>query len=261
VANLNDKRFVLASEPDANRNICGSTLKEITGAPYLNTRGLYSDVCKIVLSLSLVIECNTLLKVDEINEAITRRVRVIPFKSKFITEDKYNELDETEKLGYYVGNAYYKTEEFKQSIRQALFIILKDCFQSVFIDNQIKLPVEPESCKKKTIEYLSTSDDIYTWFSEIYERSNDNNILYFEDIYDTFITSEYYSNLSKLDKRRNNKKNFYGKVEDNIFLKKYIKLRNQKIGNIKLSKDAVVGWKLITTDENECEGEEETKMM
>jgi hypothetical protein len=32
-----------------------------------------------------------LLKIDEVNDAIHRRMRVILFNSKFITEDKYDE--------------------------------------------------------------------------------------------------------------------------------------------------------------------------
>ena len=39
-------------------------------------------------------------------------------------------------------------------------------------------------------------------------------------MYDIFVCSCYYNNLSKADKRKYNYKNFVKEIEDNIFLKK-----------------------------------------
>lgn len=250
IANLNNKRFAIAQEPNAKRNICCATLKEITGNTQLNSRGLYSSVCVVNLMLTLIMECNTLPNLDEVNEAVNRRMRVIPFVSSFLTQDKYDELDEEEKTKYFVANPYYKTDEFKIKIRQALFTILKSCFKNIYSNDKITLPNQPDICKKKSIDYLSTSDDIFSWFNEYYEKCNVSEPIYFSDIYTTFTTSTFYYNLSKTDKRKYNKKYFNDKIENNLFLRKSVKLRKEYYNKTQLSKDAIVGWKLKSTEEN-----------
>ena len=53
-------------------------MKELTGDSTINSRSLYSDNCKVDINLTLVLECNELPKMDEVNDAIIRRTRVIP---------------------------------------------------------------------------------------------------------------------------------------------------------------------------------------
>ena len=62
IANLDKKRFALAQEPDKNKAICSSTMKELTGDDNINTRKLYSEECEVKLTLSLFLECNELPK-------------------------------------------------------------------------------------------------------------------------------------------------------------------------------------------------------
>ena len=42
----------------------------------------------------------------------------------------------------------------------------------IYIKNGMKLPTQTQECKKITNDYLATSDDIYDWFRENYERDN-----------------------------------------------------------------------------------------
>jgi len=56
IANLDKKRFALAQEPDKNKAICSSTMKELTGDDNINTRKLYSGECEVKLTLSLFLE-------------------------------------------------------------------------------------------------------------------------------------------------------------------------------------------------------------
>ena len=47
-------------------------MKELTGDDSINIRKLYSGNCSIKLNLTLMVECNELPKIDEVNDAIIR---------------------------------------------------------------------------------------------------------------------------------------------------------------------------------------------
>ena len=78
VAQMNNIRFVLTQEPNNNKKICCATLKEITGDKTLNVRDLYSSKCSINLKGTTVLEANEIPFVDEVNDAVSRRIRTIP---------------------------------------------------------------------------------------------------------------------------------------------------------------------------------------
>jgi len=252
VANLNKKRFTLTQEPDKSQSICSSTMKELTGDDSINTRKLYSGNCSIKLNLTLMVECNELPKIDEVNDAIIRRVSVIPFTSKFVDSSLYDELghDEITKNNIFVGNNFYKSDEFKMKYRQSLIVILFQKFKG-FVSNNLTLPSPPTESKLACNDYLALSDDIFEWFSNTYETTTDGtSFIYFKDVFDIFTSSEYYNNLNKKEKRENNLKRFTTKIEKCVFLKKNIKLRDSKYGGIKHNKPYIIGFKFPFDDED-----------
>jgi len=255
IANLDNKRFALAQEPDKNKPICSSTMKELTGDDTINTRKLYSGECEIKLKLSLFLECNELPKMDEVNDAIIRRVRVIPFTSKFVDESTFEtlEAEEIKNSNVFLGNTFYKTDEFKAQYKQALLMILFKKFED-FKNNKFQLIKPPKECTQACTEYLSMSDDIYDWFINIYEPTDDKtSFLYYDDIFSNFTSSQYYENLTKKEKRDNNMKRFTMKLEKCSFLSKNLKKRNSTYNKIKHNKPYIVGFKLPVTEEEEEE--------
>lgn len=237
IANMNKKRFCLTQEPDGKKRICSATLKEITGDPTLNCRTLYSKNTLTTLHLSLFLECNELPKLDEVGVGVERRTEVIPFISRFVDESKYNEISENDRkeLNIMKGNPFYKTEEFKHKYKQALIIILLEQFKQ-FRENEYQFITLPKECKEKARDYMATSDDIYSWFSEYFEKEKseikdkDKNFIYFEELYEIFTTSKLYENMTKKDKQTFNQKTFYKKITDNLFLQPHIKPRDSRYG-------------------------------
>jgi P4 family phage/plasmid primase-like protien len=253
IANLDNKRFVLAQEPDKSKPICSSTMKELTGDDTINSRKLYSGDCEIKLKLSLFMECNQLPKMDEVNDAIIRRVRVVPFTSKFVDANTYKALDEKEikECNIFQGNTYYITEEFKTQYRQALLMILFKHFED-FKNNKFQLITQPQECISASTDYLSLSDDIFDWFTNVFEPTDDpSKILYFGDIFNEFTNSNYYQNMNKKDKRENNLKRFTTKLEKCVFLSKHIKKRDSTYNGIKHKKPYIIGYKLPDNDDND----------
>ena len=247
VANMHKKRFCLVQEPDEKQRICSATLKELTGDASINCRTLYSTNTKTQLHLSLFLECNKLPKLDEVNDAVQRRIEVIPFVAKFVDKDAYESLSELERIETNTSmvDTYYKTDEFKVNYKQALMMVLMDKFKKYRL-NGYQFSSVPNACKVKAGSYLATSDDIYTWFIENFERTDDNiSYLYLDDIYSSFMLSSYYTNMNKKDKRELNKTNFSSKFSSSIYLQKYVKDRKARYAGIQHSKQFIINFKRI----------------
>ena len=197
IAGLHNMRGVITSEPDSNFRIIGATLKPITGNKSMKARHLYGHEFQALMKLTFIMECNDIPKLDEVNEAIERRLIRINFPKSFISEDDYNKLDESEKENYGIKNSYYSTDEFRNDYRQALFNIL---FK--YVDKYNDNLQMPEEVKKITKIYLNESDDLHEWINATYDFSdNIKDTIKLKCIYDVFKNSDYLNNLNKKQKR------------------------------------------------------------
>ena len=249
LANLHNKRYILSSEPPSKKAICCSTMKTLTGNTTLPVRGLYESKCETKLKGTLDLDCNGLPKFDEVDDAVNRRIRAIPFESRFVDASQYEVLKDRPNV--FKMNAQYKTDSFKTEYRQVLFHILMD-YLPKFLDTQL-LPNPPNKCKKLTADMLASSDDLFGWFTTNYKK-DDNNVLSFSDIYDKYRSSSYFLNLSKKDQREQNRAKFTKMIETNLFLKDCIKRRKQKFNGIQLDKDSIVGWiKKVNEDDDDSD--------
>jgi phage/plasmid-associated DNA primase len=232
LANLHNKRLVICREPNATYKLNTSVIKEITGGDEINSRALYSNNTTCKLSLTLIMECNKKPLFDEVNDAVSRRLINIPFKSSFIDQDKYDELDIKNKYIYPI-NKNYKDKTFKITYRQALFNILIKYYKT-FTTNGLILPNE---IKLLNNEYLAFSDDKSIWIKELYDFTNNTkDVIKIKDIFNKFKTSDLYINLSKEQRRTFNYKHFITDLQSNIFLKNYIDFDNKNIFILKCYK-------------------------
>lgn len=240
IANLHQKRFALSTEPSDKKIMCSSTLKELTGDKTINTRMAYSNNCVVLLCLSLFLECNSLPKMDEVNDAVERRIRTIPFVSSFKSPEDYERT--LDKKNVFIGNPRYKTDEFIEEHKQALFHILTPLCKK-FIEKGLVLSSMPSECKSASIDYLAQSDHIYEWVCEKYEKTDAlDDFIYVKDMYEMFKGSSYFENLSKADKRKFTQKSFIENIKCNLFLKGKFKDRNYWVNNIKLTQQAIIGF-------------------
>lgn len=221
LANMNNKRLVIAREPDANFKFNCSTIKEITGGSELNARLNHSNDTKVNLKLTFLLECNNKPQLNEVNDALARRILDIPFKSRFVNKDLYDELDEREKDNTFLINDFYKSLEFKNKYRQALFMILVKHY-SEFNNNKRNLPVTSE-IRSRNNEYLAKSDEFLNWFDSAFEKTKSkSDTIALKLVYDNYTKSEFFTNMNKVQKRQNNYKNFVEKIQGNMFLKKFL---------------------------------------
>ena len=111
---------------------------------------------------------------NEVNDALSRRIVDIPFKNKFVDKKEYDELEEDEKQGTFLINSYYKTSEFKDKYKQALFLILTEHYKE-FINNNRSLPITDEIIKRNRA-YLASSDEFLNWFDDNYTKTDDKKV-------------------------------------------------------------------------------------
>lgn len=237
LAQLNKKRFVKFEEPNDNDMLNLGNIKKITGEGFLNARNCNSNNTKCLLHLTAIFECNKRPNLNgTIDRSIIDRFVNIYFSSYFTSDEK--ELLENPNAKPI--NLNYKQLEWQQAIRCSFFdYIVKYAEKTLYISKEVK---------SQTREYLLDNDDMFSWFNTAYVKTEDESILSVKDILKEYKLSDFYYNLSKNDKRKNNEKNFKDKIMTNIELKKYYKDRYKNLRSV------IIGWKLkppeISIDED-----------
>jgi hypothetical protein len=171
----------------------------------------------------MICECNEkpLFK-DQITDAEVRRIIDIYFKSSFTTDRE--QLD-NENFVFY-ANPIYKTKDFQEQHKYALFKILADQHKIYYHEKNSVLQM-PNSIKLRTQNYLEQSCDVVQWFKENYihdSKIEDNKTISYlkvGDLYDELKTSEFYQGLTKANKEKLTKHKFYDYIRANIFFRKF----------------------------------------
>jgi len=211
LANLNNKRFVVCCEPDDKKSLKMHTAKEITGCDTINARGLYQSNTITNLLLTLVIEANKKPELDgRMDNAILNRLIDVNFVNTFSDNpDLINYID------CFPQNKLYKQYEFQKNHYCAMFkYILLNAPNDLYI---------PDCVRQRSKEYVVENEDFFGWFEEKYEitNNNDNDILKVKDLFDNYKNSEYYTCLTKKQKRKCNFKSFCDMVKHHIILKNH----------------------------------------
>lgn len=84
---LKNKRFVVASEPEASQKLNASFIKLLTGNDSLTTRNLYeANVISFIPHFKIALLCNDIPSFDKNDDAIWTRCRCIEFPTKFVPD-------------------------------------------------------------------------------------------------------------------------------------------------------------------------------
>jgi len=81
------RRFIYLQEPDDKEPINTSRMKQFSGEDMVEARALYGDQEKFVIMGKLFMMCNKLPPVTTMDRGTWRRIRVLPFVSKFVLQD------------------------------------------------------------------------------------------------------------------------------------------------------------------------------
>ena len=84
IMSIKNKRFIYMQEPDDREPLNTSRMKQFSGEDAVEARGLFQDQERFKISGKLFMMCNALPTINAMDRGTWRRVRLIPFESKFV---------------------------------------------------------------------------------------------------------------------------------------------------------------------------------
>ena len=164
VAGLKGKRFAITSEPDNKKPIKTDKVKELCGGDNLTGRHLHKDSITFSPQYKLFMACNDIPDMQSTDDGIWRRVRCIPFTSKFILNkaDLYKLKDPVRYPNHFKAD---NGLEKKYKLWAPYFLyMLFDRFKSIK-ENGFVYDV-PDNVKEATNKYKAESNIYEQFFNE-----------------------------------------------------------------------------------------------
>ena len=123
LAALKGIRFGLINEPTAEDKLNDGKLKEITGGDEMIGRALFKEPVTFKPQLKVFVCTNNLFEINDRTEGLWRRIRIVPFESKFVR--KINENDKHLKHQFLIDdNLDKKMEKWKETFLSMLVQIV-----------------------------------------------------------------------------------------------------------------------------------------
>lgn len=81
---IRNKRFIYMAEPDDREPLNTSRMKQFTGEDDVEARGLFEEQTKFKITGKIFMLCNSFPAINTMDRGTWRRVRAVPFESKFV---------------------------------------------------------------------------------------------------------------------------------------------------------------------------------
>jgi putative DNA primase/helicase len=94
---IRNKRFIYMAEPDDREPLNTSRMKQFTGEDDVEARGLFEDQTKFKITGKIFMLCNAFPAIHTMDRGTWRRVRAVPFESKFV-DPQQEEIREEENV-------------------------------------------------------------------------------------------------------------------------------------------------------------------
>lgn len=239
IANLEGKRLVICREPDENVPLNNSTIKELTGDSTIKARKCYSNEDNVNFVGTLLLECNNKPPFSgDTGVAETERIIDLLLPHIFTTD---KDMIDNKKI--FLANPSYKTRENYEKCKYAFLDKLIQ-FNKQFENYDLFNLQVPESIRNRSIDYISSSNDVAEWLLNNYEKTGKKeDVLTAKEIYDDFKASDD-DDISKEVKRGANRKRIIKILRTNIkfcndFMEQYQPYVDGK--QIKI-RSCLVGW-------------------
>lgn len=169
------KRFIHMGEPDRNEQLNTSRMKQFTGEDLVEARGLFQDQEKFKIMGKMALCCNDLPPINSMDDGTWRRVRVIPFESKFRYADH---KDWKAGLKY----LFLRDDGLKDKMlrwRESLFSYLVYIYETQYLVSGLN--PEPPIVLQVSDKYKD-SYDVFAKFMSERVRQEDGNRVEFKDM-------------------------------------------------------------------------------
>ncbi len=175
------KRFVPVSEPAYGDVLNVATMKLFTGNDEVPARGLYQEMFYFKPQFKMILACNKLPRIRDLDDGCWRRILVLPFGSRFVVKPRPNKPNEFKRDTDLIDG---KLETWKVAF---MWYLLRKVYPEYLEDEKkckgsgLKVPeiviLESEKYRissDKFFEFLKT----YTVFGNIDEDKEDIKTLY-----------------------------------------------------------------------------------
>jgi P4 family phage/plasmid primase-like protien len=227
VAQSKGKRFVQLDEAEKGAVLNTGAMKELTGGDPITVRALYKNSITFYPQFHPVMVCNDMPKIDSDDDGTWRRIRVIPFLSKFCDNPDPSDQCQFPKDG--------RLTEKLHKWKEAFMYILLQHYRLVDTEGMH----EPPIVIKASEEYRITNDTIAEFISEcIIEEAN--------------------SKISQ-HKMHEQFKKWFKKSHEGLSLpakKSFIDKIKKKLNHIPISSRGFVGINVILPDDQEKDDEQ-----
>lgn len=259
IANMSGKRFINYREPDEKKSLNLSAIKELTGGKGICARKLYSNEDRVELVGTHILELNKKCPmVGDLGDSIMRRLRDIPFVSTYTT-DKDLLKRKKELNNIFKANPFFKTIEFQEEFKYALFIyLIRYCKKWEGANagyNVCSRLYASSKITDRTKHYIEDNDNIFMVLKQHYikDMSNKNNYVKFKEFWCFFKDSDFYRTLSKHEQNKQySEKNVVEHLKTStstrIFFKDILSFKKPN-GDVVSYKNVLRYWRLKTTDE------------
>ena len=167
---IKNKRFISMQEPDEKEPINTSRMKQFSGEDLIEARGLYQDQQKFRATGKLFMMTNKLPPINSMDYGTWRRVRAVPFKSKFVSEDHPD---------WGKPNHFLKDKEYEKKLhpcREVFFSWLVHLYETEYLVHGLE-PV-PAAVKKETDDYKEGFDSFAKFRNDRIERAPGERTLF-----------------------------------------------------------------------------------
>ena len=168
-------RFVWMSEPDKDDQVFVGKLKQITGGDKMSTRGLYKEASDFKPQFKIILMCNDLPKLANMDGGVARRIEVVDFPSKFVANPRPTPNNPHQyKMDLQLGTKLIQWN--------LLFLIKLLGYYRLYDEEGTKAP---KSVTEKTQVYLIDNDIIKKWIEKDLVKCEE--VKPFNNIYDSFV--------------------------------------------------------------------------
>jgi len=162
IAKAKGKRFVQASEPEAEDKLQAGVVKEYSGGDESTARDMYCSTITFRPQFGLFLQTNAIPKLNRADGGVQRRMDVGEFPFKFVPEPS----DPSHKpINEDLKDKIIKSPEW----RDEMFHLLLEAYKQI-ADEGIK---PPECVKTASQEYMDENNPVKEWLNQTYNTNMD----------------------------------------------------------------------------------------
>lgn len=206
IAAIQNKRFIYMSEPDDREPLNTSRMKQFTGEDDVEFRHLYGEQLKMKITGKMFMLCNAFPTINTQDAGTWRRMRVVPFESRFVPKDS-EELKQGEK------NVYPRDGQLDNKIRKWRTYFMSKLVH-IYETEYLKYGIgkEPEIVLQESNKYKEKFDSVAKFLAARTREGDDKAQI--KDIYRVYKT--WFDSVGGGIGRKLSQEDLYARLRDKL---------------------------------------------